>query len=30
MGSLGNVDLQSVAGGIGGLASLASMASKFL
>ncbi len=30
MGALGNVDLQSVAGGIGGLASLASMASKFM
>ncbi|KAH9860777.1 hypothetical protein J1614_012110 [Plenodomus biglobosus] len=30
MGGLGNIDLQSVAGGIGGLASLASMASKFM
>ncbi|KAH9867296.1 hypothetical protein IAQ61_007888 [Plenodomus lingam] len=30
MSGLGNIDLQSVAGGIGGLASLASMASKFM
>ncbi|RMZ74014.1 prenylated rab acceptor 1 [Pyrenophora seminiperda CCB06] len=30
MGSLANIDMQSVAGGIGGLASLASMASKFM
>jgi hypothetical protein len=30
MAGLGNIDMQSVAGGIGGLASLASMASKFM
>lgn len=30
MGGLPNIDMQSVAGGIGGLASLASMASKFM
>jgi hypothetical protein len=30
MGGLANIDMQSVAGGIGGLASLASMASKFM
>lgn len=30
MGTLANIDMQSVAGGIGGLASLASMASKFM
>jgi hypothetical protein len=30
MAGLGNIDMQSVAGGIGGLANLASMASKFM
>jgi hypothetical protein len=30
IGGFGNIDMQSVAGGIGGLASLASMASKFM
>lgn len=30
MAGLGNIDMQSVAGGIGGLATIASMASKFM